>query len=302
MPVYIPPVTRRAMMKTAVGGGMLLARRPASADHRVTPNRIALMADIHVWGDAGKVIRGVRSTETAGAAFRQIAADNDVPSKIIVAGDCAAMTGRTEDYAMIRTLIEPVRRAGVGVYFALGNHDQREHFLRAFPEADAANKSEAAADKHVCVLETEHADFILLDSLDKTNVCPGLMGKKQLAWLDRHLGTNADKPALVVAHHNPDRRKKPSGLIDTDALFAVLRKHPRARAYLFGHVHRWGCNTQQQICQLSIPTTAWLFQKEQPRGWVDASLEKKRARFTLHALDGTHPKHGQTHALVFGSG
>ena len=169
MPAYIPPMTRRAMMKTAAGGGMLLARRPASADRRVIPHRIALMADIHVWGDAGKVIRGVRSTETAGAAFKQIAAGNEVPSKIIVAGDCAAMTGRTEDYAMIRTVIEPVRKAGIGVYFALGNHDHREHFLRAFPEAGAANEAKAA-DKHICVLETEHADFILLDSLDKTNV------------------------------------------------------------------------------------------------------------------------------------
>ena len=85
------------------------------------------------------------------------------------------------------------------MHLVLGNHDQRENFWAAFPEAKPALP---AADRHAAVVETPLANWFLLDSLYKTNVTPGLLGAAQLQWLAKALDAHADKPALLVAHHN----------------------------------------------------------------------------------------------------
>ena len=44
----------------------------------------------------------------------------------------------------------------------------------------------------------------------------------QLEWLGKALDARADKPAVVLAHHNPDRLVNIHGLTDTAKLFDVL--------------------------------------------------------------------------------
>jgi hypothetical protein len=51
-------------------------------------------------------------------------------------------------------------------------------------------------------------DWYLLDSLDVTNKTPGTLGAEQLEWLEKSLKAAADRPALVMVHHNP----QPAGL------------------------------------------------------------------------------------------
>jgi 3',5'-cyclic-AMP phosphodiesterase len=96
---------------------------------------------------------------------------------------------------------------------ALGNHDHRERFLKVLAaDAQAAN---AVADRHVLMVPTPRANWFVLDSLAKTRQTPGALGEAQLGWLAKALDQAADKPALLVVHHQPDLSPNTTGLTDT---------------------------------------------------------------------------------------
>ena len=44
---------------------------------------------------------------------------------------------------------------------------------------------------------------------------------------------------------------------------------------------------------VNLPTLVWLFDKSQPRGWVDAHVGTDAISLELHSLDPSHPKHGE---------
>jgi len=129
--------------------------------------------------------------------------------------------------------------------------------------------------------------------LKKTPDSPGLLGREQLAWLARELDARPDKPALVLAHHNPEPLFTASGLEDTAPLLQVIEPRRQVKAYFFGHTHAWRVARQGGIHLVNIPAVAWLFDKKQPRGFLTARLLADRAELTLHALDPNHAKHGQ---------
>ena len=57
------------------------------------------------------------------------------------------------------------------------------------------------------LVEGPRANWFLLDSLDEPNKTPGVLGDKQVAWLGQALDARANKPAILVAHHNPPQAK-----------------------------------------------------------------------------------------------
>jgi hypothetical protein len=151
----------------------------------------------------------------------------------------------------------------------------------------------------VSIVESPRANWLLLDSLDKTNYTPGLLGEKQLAWLAAALDARADRPALVVMHHNLDRDPQTSGLRDTGRLLEVLAPRRQVKALFYGHTHRWGAEQVDGIHVVNLPTLVWLFDKQQPRGWVDARLRAEGMTLRLNALDPGHSAHGQTLELAW---
>jgi len=131
---------------------------------------------------------------------------------------------------------------------------------------------------------TPHANWFLLDSLDKTNVAPGLLGESQLAWLAKALDARADKPALVLAHHNPNYSSS-SRSARHEALFKLLLPRKQVKAYVFGHTHCWNVTRYEGVHFVNVPTTAWLFDPTQPRGIVTSQLRPNGATLVLDALD-----------------
>lgn len=294
MPIHLPPLSRRRFLHGSLAAAAALAL-PRSAWAEETPadaNRWALLADTHVWQSRDGEHGGTKPTPNFIEAVRQITALRPRPAGAIFAGDCVFLQGEPEDYRVLAAEVKPLRTAGLGVHFALGNHDHREHFWTAFPEAKAP--APPVRDKHTGIVETPHANWLLLDSLDKTKVTPGLLGEDQLAWLARTLDQRPDKPAIVLEHHNPDiANGKLSGLRDTKALYEVIAPRKQVKAYVFGHTHHWGVSHYEGIHLINLPPTAWVFDPTQPRGWVDVHLAANSATFELLTLDGKHPKHGE---------
>ena len=289
MPIYLPPISRRSFLagSLAAGAGAVLGRESLAAERKTDPHRWVLISDTHIGAHREDSRHGIKPAEMFAETSRQVLALDPRPAGIIISGDLAFLQGQPGDYKLIKELYRPIREAGIPLYLVLGNHDHRENFWAAFPEAKPAG---TAADRQAAVVETPLANWFLMDSLYKTDVTPGQLGKDQLQWLAKALEAHADKPALLMAHHNPEG---PTGLQDAAAMLQTALGHKQAKAYFYGHTHQWKVRREKEIHLVNVPATAWLFDPKEPRGWLDVTLQKTGATVVMNALDKKHAKHGQ---------
>jgi len=296
-------ISRRAFLAGSaltIGGWALLPGR-ADAAGKSDSNRFILMADIHVCADRNKVEHECNPDETFRRAVSDILELKPRPAALIVAGDCAYIHGKQEDYEALKEFLDPLRHAGIAILLVMGNHDNRDALGRVFPDAAILNDSSLKGRK-AAVIETNHANWFLLDSLEKTNFTPGLFGDEQLEWLAEQLDKNPSKPALLVAHHGLKITPDDNELVDTEAFLKVVSPRRQVKCYFFGHSHVWSLSQRPDgIHLINLPANAWLFNDKQPRGFVDAELSRKKINLTLHCLNRNDTRHGQKHVLEWRS-
>lgn len=301
--VAASPVSRRRFLAgtLAAGAGLLVPRRLWAEQPATDPNRFALLADIHISAQRNREARGINLVDHFVRVRDEVLTLRPRPAAVIVAGDCAFNDGQAGDYAVVRELTEPLRQAGLTPWLMMGNHDRREKLWQAFPELKSRDQG-LRPDKHVLLIESPHANWFLLDSMDGAGAVAGRMGEAQLQWLAKALDARPDKPALIVAHHYPETNKpgaggpkpaKSSALLDTEAFFQVIAPRKQVKAYIFGHSHRWVTGTLQGLHMVNLPTTAYVFDKKQPSGWIDAQVRPDGIALRLNALDHEHPEHGK---------
>jgi Icc-related predicted phosphoesterase len=301
MPITLPPISRRAFLAGSIA---LAAGLRARAQNKPTdPHRFALLSDVHVAGDRTFAKEGACPWDALTQAVGEILALPALPAAAIVNGDLAFHKGEPEDYATFLDAIAPLRKAGLPVHLAMGNHDRRDNFWQAVPPADDAARQKDLDDRQILLFEAARANFVLLDSLGVTAATPGALGERQLAWLAKTLDAKADKPAIVFVHHDPGNPlaaavAKPTGLTDVKAFYDVVVPRKQVKAYVFGHTHDWHKEPGDAGLHLvNLPTTAWVFKAGKPRGWTDLKLTDAGATFELRCLDPKHPQHGQTFDL-----
>lgn len=299
MPLRLPPLTRRHFLaRSLLGGATLLLARQLSAAARTAadPHSWALLSDTHIAADRAKIAREINLTDRLTSVVRDVLGRPRRPAGLLINGDLALHSGETGDYATFADLLLPLRAAGIPLCLGLGNHDHREHFWAALQQDKQV--SPPIADKQIAIVRAARANWFVLDSLDRTLSTPGVLGAAQLGWLARALDAHADKPALVMVHHNPSTGGNKNGLTETDALMEILRPRRHVKAHLFGHSHRWSVEQDPSgIHLINLPATSYPFDKSQPTGWVEASLEPAGMRLELRAHDSAHPAHGRTHPL-----
>lgn len=305
MPLHVRPPTRRSFLAVAGGATATLVstafgwhRRfdgldgPAPSD----PERWALLSDPHVTARPdGRRGACCMNANCAAAVADVLSLDGTPPAGVIVNGDCAVGRGRTADYRAFRDLVvAPLAAADIPLHLTLGNHDHRGRFLEALgghlPSRGAATD---CAGRVVSVVRARHANFVLLDTLGTTNRMGGKAGDAQLRWLDAALAANADKPALVVAHHplpGTGLLGRVGAVRDGARLWDVLRRHPHVKAYVYGHTHRWDVARRDGVYLVNLPTTAYVFNARQPTGWVDLHLGRDGAELRLRTIG---PRRGE---------
>ena len=308
MPFTLPPITRRRFLAgtVAVGSSFLVGRNllgqeeagPAgqtpvgAAERMVDPHRVATISDPHIGGDKESVNRGVNMFNNLQQVVGEVQALDPKPVQVMINGDCAWVDGQPEDYTTYLELIKPLRESGFPIQMTLGNHDNREQFWKAIevkPEDPRPVES-----RQVSTLSMERANWFLLDSLDKTNATPGVLGAAQLEWLGKALDEKSEKPAMVMVHHNADFSPRPSALTDTAALMDVLRPRRHVKALIYGHSHVWKNEERDGIHLVNLPATSYVFSPGGPTGWVDLQLKEDGATFKLLCIDSKRSDHGQT--------
>lgn len=264
--------------------------RGVFAAENADDSRWALFSDTHIDANADLIFRDTHLADHLRSCVRQVEALQEKPAGVFINGDCARLDGQPGDYSTLLSLLKPLSLAGLPLHLTLGNHDHRANFWTESKQNEAAHPVQS---KHVSVVESRRANWILLDSLDKTNVTPGLLDQEQRDWLGKTLDARANKPALVMVHHNPSA----GSLLDTAALLEILSPRKQVKALIFGHTHTWDIKDKDGIHLINLPAVAYAFGKGQPTGWIDCRLADDGAIFELRAHDAAHPKHGEKKAL-----
>lgn len=306
MPLHWKALDRRSFLAGGLAtAGLAGLPRPVRAAPAVDPALWLLWSDTHIAERRDEVHRDTNMAEHFQQAAEESLALGSRPAGLLVDGDCAFHKGLAGDYRTFVDLLAPLIEAGIDAHCTLGNHDHRRRFWEALPAARSAPSSDdpppAEAEKHSAVVEGREVDWILLDSLQETDVTPGRLGPHQLQWLTRQLDAS-DKPAVVLAHHHPTHTPIGGGLMDTVALFDILDARPRVKAYVFGHTHRWKVGHRDGIHLINLPPVAYPFNPSDPCGWVMAHVSGDGMQLELRSLDRQHPRHGERLKLPWRAG
>ncbi|MCP5542154.1 MAG: metallophosphoesterase [Akkermansiaceae bacterium] len=306
MPIHLnasPAPTRRRFLATAAAAAAFPVFDYRRAGAAVTSEVWALLSDTHIAADPGTVSRqGVNMAENLNRVVAEVVAEAKSLAGVMIDGDCAHDDGQPGDYGTLAQLLKPLADAGLPIHMTLGNHDDRGPFFEAF--ASRRPETEPVEGKHIGVIETPLASWILLDSLRFVNKVEGEFGAAQLEWLAKILDQRREKPVILVGHHYPqvfredvipgDEKIKISGLVDTKAFEEVVAPRKQAKIYIYGHSHDWKTETGPEgLHHANLPPTAYVFKPERPNGWVRATVTPGGMKLELRALDPKHPEHGQ---------
>lgn len=162
----------------------------------------------------------------------KLATISPAPDLLICSGD---LTDKGDE-ASYRQLKDALAGLSCETYLCVGNHDDRDNFLKHFPSTPSSDGFvHYAVDKGEFVL-------VVLDTLE-----PGQHGgafcDDRAAWLENTLNLHADRPIIIVLHHPPVHHGIEWMDADPDAdwikrLARVLRDRCNIKAMLAGHVHR----------------------------------------------------------------
>lgn len=298
MPVTLAPATsrRRFLAQSAAAVSFGWSSRFLGAQSTAGEGHVwALFSDTHIDADPLAVSRGVTMTANLKSCVAEVLSRTERPSGLILSGDCAHLKGLKSDYQTLKPLLQPLVEAKLPVHLLMGNHDDRV----AVTEVLDRPASPAVPGRFVSIQETPLANWFLLDSLDKVNSTPGVLGDEQLAWLGKELDSRPDKPAVIVVHHNITLQEaKTDALLDSTALLEVLRPRRQVKACIYGHTHRWSITQDESgLHFINLPPVAYVFKQEFPNGWVIATLRQDAIQLELRALDANHPQHGEVKTL-----
>jgi Icc protein len=213
-----------------------------------TPLRLVQFTDLHLYGDAGRRLRGVVTLagfEAALATARECVAPW---CAVLLTGDL--VQDDPEGYRHVRRLLG---NSPVPVLCICGNHDEPEP-LRA-----ALGSAPFQVDGHA---EFGRWLIVMLDSY-LAGAASGRLSATELARLDATLAAHAHQHALVCLHHQPvpvgSRWIDELPLENPDDLFAVLDRHPQVRAVVWGHVHQVYDGDRHGVRLLGSPATSAQF-------------------------------------------
>jgi 3',5'-cyclic AMP phosphodiesterase CpdA len=290
MPLLTSPHASRREFLSAAGAtvaSMVVSTRIVDAQSPGRPLRLALLSDTHIPANPADGYRGFSPVDNLAKVVPQVAAAS--VEGALIGGDLARLKGLPEDYARLKTMLEPIT-AKMPVAMVLGNHDHRANFLQAF--TPTAAPASTVSGKHTGTREVAGLRFVLLDSLLATDVTPGQLGSAQRDWLSKTLGATPSAPTIVVVHHTLGAND--GELVDAERLFELLRPHTHVKAIMFGHSHKYEVREREGLQLINLPAVAYNFADSEPVGWVESVWTAEGVDLTLRAVGGNLTANGQT--------
>jgi 3',5'-cyclic AMP phosphodiesterase CpdA len=295
--IFYKSMNRRTFIKTgltAVGAltAVVTGCSPALRKSVKRPARWALLADTHIPEDVDNNYRGFYPYQNLQKVIPDIISAS--PDGVVIAGDLARLTGQLGDYDNLKKLLSPIAEKRP-VFMALGNHDNRENFVKVFDEIPG--EKQPVKGKHIVVVNNPTTRLIILDSLFYVNKVPGLLGKAQRQWLENYLKECDDTPTILCFHHT--LTDNDDALLDVPRLFSTIKPIRKVKAIMYGHSHEYKFSEFEGIHLINLPAVGYNFSDAEPVGWVQANLTAKGGDFTLHAIAGSKNRDGSVTRLTW---
>lgn len=195
---------------------------------------IAQITDLHITTGRDP-LNQLRNEQRLRLVLRSIHALKPRPVAIIASGDLADH-GDPAEYAALKAILADCE---IPIYFAVGNHDRRSAFLKAFEDWGVRRDNQGLIQYAQSFGDLR---MVICDTLEEGRDRSGFTAERA-AWLAATLAQDTQTPTIVVLHHPPIL----SGVRWMDpepdapwigALAEAIRGHDQVRALLCGHVHR----------------------------------------------------------------
>ena len=192
--------------------------------------KILQVTDLHLV-TPGEMLCGLDPLARLKACIADINRNHGDAELVVFTGDLSE-TGEEITY---RALARALAELAVPYRLMLGNHDNRDTFIRVFDEA-------ATAEGFVQGIEdTSEGRLILLDTLVAGRP-EGRLDAARLNWLGKRLQEARNRAIFLFSHHPPFPIHVPlldrMGIIEAEALYGLLRDHGNVRHIFAGHAHR----------------------------------------------------------------
>ena len=298
--IFFRSMNRRSFIQTGLAAfGTLVTLNagcsPGLTKKDETQTRLALLADTHIPEDVQNNYRGFYPYRNLEKVVPELISAS--PDGVLIAGDLARLTGQPGDYANLRKLLDPVAEE-TPVFMALGNHDDRQNFLKVFD--DTPGDKPDLKGKHVTIVKKASTRVIMLDSLLYVNKVPGLLGKAQRQWLQEYLNECDDTPTILCFHHTLSDGD--GDLLDVPRLFSMIGPIRKVKAIVYGHSHAYGFSEFEGIHLINLPAVGYNFNNSEPIGWVEARMGSRGGDFVLHAVGGNQDQDGSMTKLAWRKG
>lgn len=194
--------------------------------------RIVQLTDLHLYQDPAGRLAGVPTWDTFRSVLAQVRRQHGDFDYLILTGDLA----QDESLETYLTLREALGDWVARCRIIPGNHDDRAHLRKAFPELFPENEGALTF-----VLSASGWRIVGLDSHIPGEV-RGRVDGAQLDWLRTILTSAPGTPTLLFVHHPPipievawlDRL----GLNEATELVELIETSPDVKVVCAGHVHQ----------------------------------------------------------------
>jgi len=191
--------------------------------------KFVVLSDLHL-GLPGKAVNGLDPEARLAEAVRTINRDHADADFVALAGDLADL-GQMEAYRSLQVLLEPLT---MPCHITLGNHDDPKAYLSVFGAAQLDVQGRVSK-----ALDVGGYRVILLDTTTPDSHGGALCDGRH-KWLKARLDEAADRPVIIIMHHQANRLSLPVDdipLADGAGFARLVNRHPDARMVISGHVH-----------------------------------------------------------------
>ncbi len=192
--------------------------------------KLIQVSDLH-FVPPGTRLFGIDPRERLAAAIQDINAKHTDAELCLFTGDLCDH-GAPEAYRALREVLSELR---LPYRLLIGNHDDRDNFVRAFPAAPRDQDGFVQS-----LVQTPAGDLILLDTHEPGSAAGSYCAARQ-AWLRKRMSESPGRPVYLFMHHPPFDIGIPSldriRLLEPEG-FAAAMDGADVRHIFFGHVHR----------------------------------------------------------------
>lgn len=235
------------------------------------PVLLVQLSDSHLFAEEDGKLLGMNTRDSLEKVIARVQTEQPEIDLILATGDLS-QDGSLASYQRFRRLSEQL---GAPVRWFPGNHD----------ELPAMREACSGSDLLQPVADLGNWRITLLDS-SIPGAVPGFLADDQLQLLDQALSEAPERHHLVCFHHHPVsigcRWMEPIGVRNPDALFAVLARHPKVKALLWGHIHQEFDQMRDGVRLLASPSTCVQFTPGSEEFQVDSEAPGYRW-LRLHA-------------------